>query len=249
MSNLNTLVKEKNIKALILDMDGVITNTAVVHAEAWKKMTDSFLKKRGERDNKTYKPFDVVEDYRAYVDGMPRYDGVRNFLESREISIPEGSQNDDDGKETIIGLGNLKNLYFQELLKQNGVVVFEDTLAWVKAYKNNGYKTAVISASKNCFDIIRRAGLERLFEVRVDGLVSAELKLKGKPEPDIFLEAAKRLGVKPEEAAIFEDAWAGVAAGKAGNFALVVGIDRGNNKQLLEENGADIVISKFPQPE
>ncbi|TXK46403.1 beta-phosphoglucomutase family hydrolase [Pontibacter qinzhouensis] len=237
------------MKALILDMDGVITNTAVVHAEAWKKMTDLFLKKRGEKDGKSYKPFDVVEDYRSYVDGMPRYDGVRNFLESRGITIPEGEAADDDGKETIIGLGNLKNLYFQELLKQNGVVVFEDTLAWVKAYKKNGLKTAVISSSKNCFDIIRRGGLEQLFEARVDGLVSGELKLKGKPEPDIFLEAAKRLGVKPEETAIFEDAWAGVAAGKAGNFALVVGINRGNAGQTLEENGADIVISKFPKPE
>lgn len=248
MSTLNNLLKEKNIKALILDMDGVITRTAGLHAEAWKKMCDAFLRKRSEEDNKRYELFDYTEDYRTYVDGMPRLDGVRNFLASRGITLPEGNPNDQEvGETTVTGLGNLKNLYFMELLKQNGVVVFEDTLKWMKEQKEQGMPLAVISASKNCSEILQRAGLAKMFDARVDGLVSNELKLKGKPEPDIFLEAARRLGVEPGETAIFEDAWAGVAAGKAGSFALVVGVDRGANKELLEENGADIVIRSFTE--
>lgn len=245
MSNLSNLISERNIKALILDMDGVITKTSVLHAEAWKKMCDLYLKQRGSEEGKEYKPFDVVEDYREFVDGMPRLDGVRNFFKSRGITLPEGNPDDEAGDNTVVGLGDLKNLYFQQLLKQNGVVVFEDTVKFVKEQQEKGLRTAVISASKNCLDILRSAGLINLFEVRVDGIVAGELKLKGKPEPDIFLEAAKRLDVQPQEAAIFEDAWAGIAAGKAGNFGLVVGVDRTNNKELLEKHGADLIINSF----
>lgn len=247
MSNLNNLILEKNIKALIFDMDGVITRTASLHAEAWKKMCDAFLRQRSEQDGKQYEPFDYTEDYRQYVDGMPRQDGVRNFFMSRGIDLPQGDPSNQSEEGTVISLGNLKNFYFQELLKLNGVVVFEDAVNWIKAQKEKGMHVAVISASKNSPDILRRAGLDKLFEVRVDGLVSAELKLNGKPEPDIFLEAAKRLRVQPQETAIFEDAWAGVAAGKAGGFALVIGVDRGSNQKMLEENGADIVINSFPE--
>lgn len=246
MSNLNTLILEKDIKALILDMDGVITRTAALHAEAWKKMCDAYLRQRSEQDGKQYEPFDFVEDYREFVDGMPRQDGVRNFFRSRGIELPEGDPENHSEEGTVLSLGNLKNFYFQELLKLNGVVVFEDTVNWMREQKEKGMHLAVISASKNCTDILKRAGLERFFEVRVDGLVSAELKLDGKPAPDIFLEAAKRLNVTPQEAAIFEDAWAGIAAGKAGGFALVIGVDRGSNKELLEQHGADLVIRTFP---
>ncbi|MCC9167638.1 beta-phosphoglucomutase family hydrolase [Pontibacter harenae] len=245
MSNLNTLIREKNIKALILDMDGVITRTATLHAEAWKKMCDAFLRQRSEQEGKSYEPFKFVEDYHEYVDGVPRLDGVRNFLWSRGISLPEGNANDEAGFDTVVSLGQMKNLYFMELLKQSGVEVFDDTVNWVRQQKENGMQVAIVSASKNCFDIVRRAGVESLFEARVDGLVAGELKLEGKPAPDIFLEAAKRLGVAPEEAAIFEDAWAGVAAGKTGGFGLVVGVDRGSNKELLEKHGADLVINNF----
>ena len=245
MSDLNKLIKEKNIKALILDMDGVVTITATLHAEAWKKMCDAFLRQRNEQEGKNYEPFKFVEDYREYVDGMPRLDGVRNFLWSRGISLPEGNQGDEAGFESVVGLGQMKNLYFLELLKQSGVEVFQDTVNWVREQKDNGMQVAIVSASKNCFDVVRRAGVENLFEARVDGLVASEMKLEGKPAPDIFLEAANRLGVQPKEAAIFEDAWAGVAAGKAGEFGLVVGVDRASSKELLEKHGADLVISSF----
>ncbi|QCR21684.1 beta-phosphoglucomutase family hydrolase [Pontibacter sp. SGAir0037] len=246
MSNLNNLILEKNIKALIFDMDGVITRTSALHAEAWKKMCDAFLRQRGEQDGTQYEPFDYIEDYRKYVDGVPRQEAVRAFFESRGIELPTGTKHDTTEENTIESLGDLKNFYFQELLKQNGVVVFDDAINWAKEQKEKGMHTAIVSASKNCPEILKRSGLERLFEVRVDGLVSNELKLKGKPEPDIFIEAAKRLNVKPEETAIFEDAWAGIAAAKAGGFALVVGVDRGSNSELLEQHGADLVINNFP---
>jgi beta-phosphoglucomutase family hydrolase len=246
MSTLNQLLQEKHIKALILDLDGVVTQTARVHAQAWKRMFDAYLKQRGEHEGKHYPPLDIGTDYRELIDGIPRYDGVRNFLESRGISLPEGSPEDEAGDETVGGLGNLKNLYFHELVKQGGVDVYDDTVAWLKQQRKNGMRTAVISASKNCVEVLHAAGIERLFEEHVDGLQSAQLKLKGKPAPDIFLEAARRLGVTPQEAAIFEDARKGVQAGKAGEFALVVGIDRTHDAAGLEESGADLVIQEFP---
>ena len=248
MSNLNQLIEEKNIKAFIFDMDGVITKTAVVHAEAWKRMCDAYLKQRSEQDGKKYELFDVQEDYRKFVDGMPRLDGVRNFLKSRGITIPEGNPDDEAGTETVVGLGELKNLYFQEMLRQNGVVVFEDTMDFLQAYKRKGFPVAVISSSKNSYDILRSARIDKIFDARVDGVMSAELKLAGKPAPDIFLEAARRLNVSPQETAIFEDAQAGIEAGKAADFALVVGVDRGSSRESLEASGADVVINRFPNP-
>ncbi|MHC2992930.1 hydrolase [Pontibacter sp. HJ8] len=247
MSTLSSLLSEKNIKALILDLDGVVTQTALVHAQAWKRMFDAYLKKRGEEEGKQYEPLVIETDYREYIDGIPRYDGVRNFLQSRGISLPEGTPEDGAGEQTVSGLGNLKNMYFQELLKQDGVEVYKDTVAWLKQQRSQGMRTAVISASKNCVDVLHAAGLEKLFEVHVDGLQAANLGLKGKPAPDVFLEAAKRLGVQPQEAAIFEDARKGVQAGKAGGFALVVGIDRTHDAGGLKERGADLVISEFPK--
>ncbi|WP_276496112.1 trehalose-phosphatase [Pontibacter litorisediminis] len=244
--NLFHLLESKRVKALIFDLDGVITQTARVHAAAWKRMFDAYLQERGRQDGKNYEPLAIATDYRRYIDGIPRYDGVRNFLASRGINLPEGSPQDKPGAETVSGLGNLKNVYFQELLEDGGVEVYTDTVAFVKEMRRQGMRTAVISASKNCKAILAAARLEELFEVRVDGLLSAELGLKGKPAPDIFLEAAKRLGVKPEQAAVFEDALAGVEAGKAGGFALVVGIDRTNEAQELTEHGADLVLQTFP---
>ncbi|PRY11942.1 HAD superfamily hydrolase (TIGR01509 family)/beta-phosphoglucomutase family hydrolase [Pontibacter ummariensis] len=245
MSNLSNLIKEKNIKALILDMDGVITNTAGLHAEAWKKLCDSFLKQRGEQDGQNYKPFELKEDYRAYVDGVPRLDAMRKFMESRGITLQEGQPDDDADKDTVVGLGERKDLYFHELLKQNGVVVFDSAVQWVKEQQKKGLKTAIVSASRNCLTILRRAGLERLFEVRVDRVIAGELKLKNKPAPDIYLEAARQLGVKPEETAVFEDAAIGIEGAKAGGFALVVGVDHSFKKEALEMKGADLVIKGF----
>jgi beta-phosphoglucomutase family hydrolase len=247
MGTLDQLLQEKNIKALIFDLDGVVTQTARVHAHAWKRMFDAYLQQRGEKEGKHYEPLDIETDYREHIDGIPRYDGVRNFLESRGISLPEGTPEDEEGDETVGGLGNLKNMYFQELLRQGGVDVYDDTIAWLKRQKQNGMRIAVISASKNCVDVLHAAGIERLFEEHVDGLQSAQLGLKGKPAPDIFLEAARRLGIAPQESVIFEDARKGVQAGKAGGFGLVVGIDRHHDAESLQASGADIVIQEFPK--
>lgn len=245
MTDLNKLIKERNIKALILDMDGVVTNTAVLHAEAWKKLCDSYLKQRSEQDGKSYKPFDLLEDFHAYVHGMPRLEAMRNFMNSRGIELPEGGAEDDASENTVVGLGDRKDLYFHELLKQNGVVVFEGAVQWVKEQKQAGMKTAIVSASRNCLTILRRAGLEKLFEARVDKVVSNELNLQTKPAPDIYLEAARRLGVRPEEAAVFEDSPAGIAGAKSAGFGLVVGVDHGSRKEELETKGSDIVIQGF----
>ncbi|WP_052738961.1 trehalose-phosphatase [Pontibacter korlensis] len=245
-NHLFDLIKTKRLRALIFDLDGVITQTARVHAKAWKTMFDAYLEERARRDGKPHAPLNISTDYRQYIDGMPRYDGVRNFLASREITLPEGAPADEPGIETVAGLGNLKNVYFQELLQQDGVEVYFDTVAFIREMRAEGMRTAVISASKNCKAILAAAGLEELFEVRVDGVVAAELGIKGKPSPDIFLEAAKRLQVSPQETAIFEDALAGVEAGKAGGLGLVVGIDRTNQATELQRHGADMVLQKFP---
>lgn len=244
--SLYQLLEHKHIKALIFDLDGVITKTARMHAQAWKRMFDAYLQERGQREGKVYEPLHIETDYRRHIDGIPRYDGVRNFLKSRSITLPEGTPEDAPGTETVAGLGNLKNVYFQELLQEGGLEVYPDTISFIEQMRQEGYRTAVISASKNCKAILAAAGIESLFEVRVDGLLSVELGLKGKPAPDIFLEAARRLEVKPDQAAVFEDALAGVAAGKAGGFALVVGIDRTNEADELKAHGADLVLQKIP---
>lgn len=248
MHSLQQNLQDKHIKALIFDLDGVVTQTARVHAQAWKRMFDAYLQKRGEAEGKHYEPLDIETDYREYIDGIPRYDGVRNFLESRGIRLPEGTPEDEAGHETVAGLGNLKNMYFQELVKQEGVDVYEDTIVWLKQQKQKGLRTAIISASKNCVDVLHSAGIAHLFEEHVDGLQSGQLGLKGKPAPDIFLEAARRLGIAPQEIAIFEDARKGVQAGKAGGFGLVVGIDRTHDEAALKAGGADLVIQQFPAP-
>ncbi|MCX2739160.1 HAD family hydrolase [Pontibacter anaerobius] len=245
MSNLSKLIQERNIKALILDMDGVITNTAGLHAEAWKKLCDSFLRQRSEQDGKAYEPFNLKEDYQTYVHDVPRIDAMRNFMASRGITLPEGEPSDSVGNNTLVGLGERKDYYFHELLKQNGVVVFDDAIQWVKEQQQAGMKTAIVSGSRNCLTILRRAGLDKLFPVRVDKVVANELKMKSKPAPDIYLEAARRLGVQPQETAVFEDTEGGVEGAKAGDFGLIVGIDRGLNQERLETKGADIVIKGF----
>lgn len=244
MNTLTNLLQEKKIKALILDMDGVITHTSKIHADAWKRMVDTFLRKRGEEEGKVYEPMDADKDYRAFVDGVPRHKAVRDLFKARGIELPEGTPEDYMGKETVVGMGNLKNMYFLELIKQ-GVEVYQDTVEWLKQQQKDGRRIAVVSSSKNCHDILQRAGLDRFFEVRVDGLTMATQGLQPKPAPDIFLEAAKQLGVAPGETAVFEDAVAGIQAAKAGNFALVIGIDRSNNGKSLQNSGADMIIHNF----
>lgn len=238
--------KLKNLKfsAVILDMDGVITGTASVHATAWKKMFDEFLKKR---EGENFRPLDIKIDYKKYIDGIPRLDGIRGFLKSRNINIPEGNPDDDSGKNTIHGLGKRKNKIFRDIIEKDGVQVYEDALEMIKKWKKENIKLAVISSSKNCKYILEKAALDDCFEVRVDGNTLKEENLRGKPEPDMFIKAAEYLNAKVEETIIIEDAIQGVQAGKKGKFASVVGVARNGEESTLKEAGADIVVKKLTQ--
>jgi beta-phosphoglucomutase family hydrolase len=232
------------VTALLFDLDGVLTQTAKVHAAAWKQMFDEFLR---ERDGEGFRPFDADHDYEEYVDGKPRYDGVRSFLASRGIRLPEGDPSDPPSAETVYGLGNRKNELVLAMLKRDGVQVYEGSVRYVRAVRDAGLHRAVVSASANCREVLQAAGIEDLFEVRIDGIVVEEKHLKGKPAPDTFLAAAEELGAKPAEAAVFEDALAGVEAGRAGHFGFVVGVDRTGQHEALVQHGADIVVSDLAE--
>jgi beta-phosphoglucomutase family hydrolase len=228
--------------AVIFDLDGVITRTALVHSAAWKKMFDGYLREREANYGKPFREFTMKDDYLPYVDGKPRYKGVESFLESRGISIPFGDPSDGPEKETVCGIGNRKNIAFNEALKSDGVQVYDSTVELIHRLKNEGIRIGVASSSKNCKQVLEAAGLLDLFETRVDGEVSAELGLKGKPEPDIFTVAADNLGVTYDRAVVVEDAVSGVQAGRKGNFGLVLGIAREENEKELWLHGADIVV-------
>ena len=232
-----------NIRACLFDLDGVITQTASVHAAAWKEMLDAFLKDRAALTGKPFVAFDPVEDYRRYVDGMPRSDGVRTFLASRGIVLPEGAPDDPPLAETIQGLGNRKNELVVELIRTSGVKVFEGSVRYLRAAGEAGLARAVVSSSANTVAVLEAAGLTELFDARVDGVTAVERGLRGKPAPDTFLAAAKDLGVQPAAAAVFEDALAGVEAGRAGGFGFVVGVDRAGQAEELRERGADVVVN------
>lgn len=232
-----SLMNKKKFKGAIFDMDGVITKTAKIHAKAWKTLFDGFLK---DLQGDTFEPFNVQEDYKRFIDGKPRLDGIRSFLQSRNISLEEG-QPEDHSPKTIIGLGQRKNSCFLDLLQKEGTEVYPDTIKVVNLWKNE-MKLAVISASKNCKFILESAGVLDLFDVRVDGIYAEKENLKGKPEPDIFLEACKKMGLEPDECIVFEDAMAGVEAGKKGGFGLVIGIARDGVQEELIKSGADFVV-------
>lgn len=238
---------DHKVKAAIFDLDGVITETASLHAKAWKKMFDAYNEKRKEQGKDTYKSFSIEEDYPVHIDGIPRYDGVQEFLKSQDIELPYGSPDNGPDKETVCGLGNWKNEIFNEVIEAEGVPVLEKNVEKVKEWRQNGLKTAIISSSKNCKKLLEKAGLEHLFDVRVDGMVSAERNIKGKPAPDIFLEAAKDLNVKPEECIVIEDALSGVEAGSKGNFHLVIGINNDNRKEGMLKAGADTVVNNLQE--
>lgn len=233
--------------AAIFDLDGVVTFTASTHAASWKRMFDEFLQTRSRRADEPFVPFDLESDYLTYVDGMPRIDGVKTFLASRGIDLPEGTADEPPNDETAWGLGNKKNEAFREVLRTEGVEVDEATVSFIRELLERGIRVAVASSSKNCLPILERAGLEELFEARVDGVVSEQIGLKGKPDPDIFLEAAKRLGVEASNSIVVEDAISGVQAGRAGGFGLVIGIDRIGAAASLREHGADLVLSGFDE--
>jgi beta-phosphoglucomutase family hydrolase len=232
------------ITALLFDLDGVLTQTAKVHAAAWKETFDEYLRERARRTGEPFREFALPDDYEDYVDGRLRQDGVRGFLASRGVELPEGAADDPPDAETVNGIGNRKNERVLVLLRA-GVDVYPDTIRFVEAARDAGYRRAVVSASKNCREVLVAAGIEELFEVRVDGNVAAERGLRGKPEPDTFLAAAELLGVVPGAAAVLEDAEAGVAAGRAGGFGWVVGVDRTGHADGLRAAGADVVVSDF----
>ncbi len=219
-------------------MDGVLTDTASVHARAWKETFDAYLAQHGDE-----LPFDIATDYKAYVDGKTRQDGVRDFLASRGMHPPEGSPDDAPDADTVSGVGNRKNALVQGLFAEGGVIVYDGSVRFVKEARNAGLKTAVVSPSANTELILASAGLADRFEARVDGVTLATEHIAGKPAPDSFLRAAELLGVAPTEAAVFEDALAGVAAGHAGGFAVTVGVDRLDQAEALREHGADIVVN------
>ena len=230
------------IRACLFDLDGVLTRTATVHAAAWKDMFDAYLRDRAAATGEPLVPFDPVEDYGLYVDGKPRADGVRSFLAARGITLPEGDPHDAPGLETVNGLGNRKNELVLALIRRDGVEVYDGSIRYLDAAREAGLSLAVVSSSANTLDVLRTVGLVDAFDVRIDGVVAAERGLRGKPAPDTFAAAASDLGIEPPAAAVFEDALAGVEAGRAGGFGYVVGIDRAGHGDALRERGADVVV-------
>lgn len=232
--------------AVLFDLDGVVTDTAVLHAAAWKELFDDYLRDRPQRAEEDHRPFSH-EDYRRHVDGMSRYDGVERFLASRGIDLPRGEPSDPPDKETVCGLGNRKNRYFLQRLQRDGVQTFDSTVSLVHRLQTAGVGTAVFSASRNCREVLEAAGLADLFPVRVDGVDADDLGLPGKPDPSVLVEAARRIGVPADRAVVFEDAEAGVEAGRRGGFALVVGVDRAGRPEGLREHGADAVVGDLAE--
>jgi beta-phosphoglucomutase family hydrolase len=235
------------VNTCLFDLDGVLTKTAKVHAAAWKQMFDAYLKQRAERTGEEFVPFDPIADYDEYVDGKPRYEGVQSFLESRGIELPRGEPSDHTDAETIDGLGNRKNELVLALIHEQGVEPYEGSVRYVNAAKDAGLHRAVVSSSTNCHDVLVAAGIADLFELRIDGVVAEREHLKGKPQPDTYLAAARKLGVEPNAAAVFEDALAGVESGRAGDFGFVVGVDRVGQADALRKHGADIVVKDLAE--
>ena len=225
----------------------MLTQTALVHNAAWKQTFDTFLETWSAQHGQAFVPFDSGADYQDYVDGRPRADGVRTFLASRGITLPEGSPDDGPDQQTVNGIGNKKNVLVLQKIKEGAVQVYEGSVQYLKAARDAGLRRAVVSASANCKDVLEAAGIAELIEVRVDGVTAREQDLPGKPAPDTFLYAAKMLGLPPEACAVFEDAQAGVAAGRAGGFGIVVGVDRVGQRDALVEHGADIVVTDLSE--
>jgi beta-phosphoglucomutase family hydrolase len=230
------------LDAVVFDTDGVLTDTASVHAAAWKRLFDEYLKLRAARRSEPFRAF-TEADYLRSVDGRSRYDGVAGFLASRAIMLPWGDTTDPPGCETVCGLGNAKDRYFLDHLRDHGAQAFPTSVVFVRRLRAEGLRTAAVSASRSMVAVLESAGLGGLFDVEVDGVEADRLGLAGKPDPALFLEAARRLGVAPARAAVVEDALAGVEAGRRGRFGVVVGVDRGGQAAALAERGADLVVA------
>jgi beta-phosphoglucomutase family hydrolase len=237
----------EKVRACLFDLDGVLTDTASVHTKAWKAMFDAFLSQRAESTGEEFVPFDEGADYRKYVDGKKREDGVRSFLSSRGIELPEGSPDDPDDADTIYGLGNRKNDMFQKVLHDDGVKVFDGSRRYLEAASAAGLGIAVVSSSANTRDILEITGLDRYVQQRVDGITLRDEHIAGKPAPDSYLRGAQLLDVPADSAAVFEDALSGVQAGRAGKFGFVVGVDRVGQAEDLRRNGADVVVTDLAE--
>jgi beta-phosphoglucomutase family hydrolase len=228
--------------AVLFDLDGVITDTADIHATCWKQMFDAYLQQRAADTSVPFRPFDIATDYRLYVDGKPRFDGVRDFLTSRGIHLPQGTPDDPPEIDTVGGLGNRKNDLVNKVIAEVGVEPYEGSVKLIHQLRHQGFKIAVVTSSQDCEAVLKAAKLDNLFEVHVDGNTVRTQHLAGKPAPDMFLTAAQRLGVEPTRAVVVEDAISGVKAGRNGNFGLVIGVARKGNAEELRHHGAHLVV-------
>jgi alpha,alpha-trehalase len=240
-------ITREQFNAVLFDLDGVLTDTSRLHAACWKKMFDEFLRKWAESNGEEFCPFSITDDYYLYVDGRLRSDGVRDFLRSRTINLPEGDPDATPDSETVSGLGNRKNDMVNALMESEGIDAYPDSVAWARLLRQQGYKTAVVSASSNCTTVLNAAKILDLFDTIVDGTVAANLDLAGKPSPDTYLKAAEQLDTEPKRAVVVEDAISGVQAGRSGGFGLVIGVARKGNAQALKENGADLVVESLDE--
>lgn len=240
------LVSRDRFDAVLFDLDGVLTSTAAIHAQAWKEMFNAYLADAAARapgtEAKRFRPFEIETDYKQFVDGKPRYEGVRSFLESRQIHLPPGQASDPPGDQTVCALGNRKDALVQQAIEAGRVQPFGTSVQWVKQLRDAGFRLGVVSSSRNCGPVLRAAKMDSLFEVRVDGVTLAEQHLPGKPAPDSFLRAAEALDTAPGRAVVVEDAISGVQAGRAGAFGLVIGVDREGHAQQLLQSGADVIV-------
>ena len=239
---MQTAISRDQYDAVLLDLDGVITDTASMHAACWKQMFDAYLQQRAAERGEPFRPFEIATDYRLYVDGKPRSDGVRDFLTSRGIQLPEGSPDDSPQADTVGGLGNRKNDLVNNVIAEVGVEPYAGSVKFIHQLRHQGFKIAVVTSSQNCEAVLKAVKLDAFFEVRVDGNMIRAQQLAGKPAPDTFLTAAQRLGVTPARAVVIEDAISGVQAGRSGNFGLVIGVARKGNAEELRHHGAHLVV-------
>ena len=240
-------ITRERYDAVLLDLDGVITDTASIHAACWKQMFDEYLQRRAAQRGERFRPFDIGTDYRLYVDGKPRFDGVRDFLTSRNIQLPEGTPEDSPEAETVGGLGNRKNDLVNKIIEGEGVVPYDGSVELIHQLRGQGFKIAVVTSSQNCSAVLKAAKLEGFFNAQVDGNTIHAQHLAGKPAPDTFLMGAKLLGIDPARAIVIEDAISGVEAGSAGGFGLVIGVARKGNAEELSHHGADLVVNDLKE--
>jgi beta-phosphoglucomutase family hydrolase len=240
-------ITPERFDAVLFDLDGVLTSTAEIHASAWKRMFDEYLRRRADARGEPFRPFDIASDYRLYVDGRPRYEGVRQFLDSRGIKLPKGTPDSPPDEESVCGLGNRKDALVHEAIDAGRVQSFPGSIEFARLVRRQGMKTAVVTSSRNCTVVLKAAGIDDLFDTQVDGRTIEDEGLPGKPAPDSFLRAAERLGVAPARAVVIEDAIAGVQAGRDGKFGLVVGVDRHGDADALCRNGAHVVVNDLSE--